>query len=143
MKRMKVNPYFYVALHVMMYAAVSRDKYKLTYNFIVSGINEPRFASRAVMGQLAKAGLIEIGDNGIIRFLKEPEDISMLEMYNAFKPIEKPGIFKLYTGIINQNSFGRKVYTLLTGRSSSPQAEMEDIFRQVSLQQLVEHIQAM
>ncbi|HEU0301350.1 MAG TPA: Rrf2 family transcriptional regulator, partial [Longimicrobium sp.] len=85
-----------VAVHVLAYLAWRRDE-PITSERMASSVNTNPVVVRRIMGSLRNAGLVSVqpGVGGGAQLAREPEDITLLEVYRAVE--EKEELFAMHS----------------------------------------------
>jgi DNA-binding IscR family transcriptional regulator len=138
----KVNEYFDIVLNIMIRLVLFRDtgSYKVVRDFVGSSVNNDPDVICAAMVLLKMAGLIEIAEDTRIKLLREPKEISLLDIYNAVRPLDKRKRSKFQINSTGCHSLGGRIYSLLTRHSAEKRAELENVLGKVSLEQVTESI---
>lgn len=138
---MHISTRFPVAVHLLLLVRLFQNKNKVTSDFIAKSVGTNPVVIRNIMGQLRDAGLIEIlAGTGGINLLKEPQDITLFQIYNAIDPVDNSQLFRLHGHPLPQCSVGGNIYQLLSGHFNNAQKALEQSLAMVSLQQLVEEL---
>ena len=84
---------FAVAVHVLTLMAWERDE-PLKSDYVAESVNTNPVVIRRILSDLARAGLVvsQTGASGGSRLAREPEEISLLDVYRA---VEDRGVFAL------------------------------------------------
>lgn len=91
---MKISSRFSIAVHIVLTIAIIGGKQKLTSDFLASCINVNPVVIRRILGQLKKAGIVDVkpGEGGA-SLLKNPADLSLFEIYQAVDIVEDVSLF--------------------------------------------------
>ena len=73
-----------IAVHILLCIEHFQGQYKTTSEFLAGSVNVNPVIIRRTLGQLKKAGLVEVEAGvGGARLAKAPEDITLLEVFSA------------------------------------------------------------
>ena len=125
---MQISSRFTVALHIFACVEYFRDKCKVTSDFLASSINTNPVIIRRILGQLSKAGLVEI--------TRPLRDITFLDVYKAVEPIEDGTLFHFHENPNPACPVGRNIHALLDGKLQSIQEAMEDRMKEYTLEDI-------
>jgi Rrf2 family protein len=137
---MQIGSRFPVAVHILLFVEIFRDKTKVTSDVLAGSVNTNPVVIRKIMGQLKAAGLISIcTGTGGIDLLRSPQEITLLDVYRAVEATDKD-LFKFNKNATQECLVGGNLYTLLNGHFHSAQLAMENSLQQVTLQQLLSEL---
>ncbi|MDU7476058.1 MAG: Rrf2 family transcriptional regulator, partial [Paenibacillus macerans] len=87
----QISTRFSIAVHTLSLIAVTPD---CTGDFIAGSVNTNPVIIRRIMGMLKKAGLVEVRPGvGGAALLKEPDRITLLDVYRAVNVAEENQLF--------------------------------------------------
>lgn len=87
---------------------------------------------------LKKAGLVEVRPGvGGASLLKDPEQITLLDVYRAVNVIEENQLFRVHEGPNPQCPVGRNIELVLQTELEEAQSAMEQRLAQVTLSRLI------
>ncbi|CAM3521416.1 Rrf2 family transcriptional regulator [Marinicrinis lubricantis] len=134
----QISTRFSIAVHILSLIAVSSNE--CTGDFIASSVNTNPVIIRRIMGMLKKAGFVEVRPGvGGAALRKEPEDITLLDIYRAVHVIEEDQLFRLHEDPNEHCPVGRNIERVLLSELNEAQAAMEHRLGQTKLSQLVNH----
>ena len=91
---MATNTQFSIAVHLMIALGFNDGRHATSNDLALSINTSPSFVRR-ILAKLSKANLVgtTMGKSGACRLAKKPEDISLLEIYNA---VDAPKTFAIH-----------------------------------------------
>lgn len=124
---MQISSRFTLALHIFAcIEAFSREK-KVTGDFLAGSTNVNPVIIRKLLGQLKKAGLIDVarGTGGAV--ISRPlENITFLDIYRAVDCVEKDSLFHFHENPNPDCPVGRVIHTVLDDKLIRVQSAMEN-----------------
>lgn len=139
---MQISTRFPVAIHVLLGIEILKEYGKVTSEAIAKSVNTNPVVIRKIMGLLREAGLIEIAaGTGGARLLREPERISLLDVYRATETVKSEHLFKIHEDMPPACPVGGNIEELLAGYFADAQAAMESKLGEVSLADLLRHLE--
>jgi DNA-binding IscR family transcriptional regulator len=141
---MQIGTRFSVAIHILLAVEVFKDSHKVTSDFLAGSVNTNPVVIRKIMGLLREAGLIEIAaGTGGIKLTREPERITLLDLYRAVEPVKGGRLFKIHEDPTPACPIGGNIAELLDPYFGEAQRAMEANLASSSLQDLLDELQAM
>ncbi|HEX3032179.1 MAG TPA: Rrf2 family transcriptional regulator [Bacillota bacterium] len=135
---MHISTRFPVAVHLLLLVRLLGQEHKVTSDFIAKSVGTNPVVIRNIMSQLREAGLIEIlAGTGGIKLLREPGEITLLQVYNAVDPVDNSRLFRIHGNPLPQCTVGGNISRLLSGHFSAAQQALEKSLDSVSLQKLI------
>jgi DNA-binding IscR family transcriptional regulator len=133
----QISTRFAIAVHILCLIAI--NPHACTGDFIAGSVNTNPVIIRKIMGMLKKAGLIEVRPGvGGAALRKNPEQISLLDVYRAVNVVEKNQLFRLHERPNVQCPVGRNIEAVLVKEFEEAQQAMESRLAQTTIKQLVE-----
>ena len=87
---MKISSRFSIAVHIVLIIAIVSENQKITSSYLSECINVNPVIIRKILGQLKKAGLIDIkSGKGGATLLKLPNEMTLLDIYQATEVAEE------------------------------------------------------
>ncbi|MFC5704057.1 Rrf2 family transcriptional regulator [Cohnella faecalis] len=137
----QISNRFSIAVHILSMVAVMPAK--CTGDFIASSVNTNPVIVRRIMSMLKKAGLIKIRPGvGGSNLLKEPEDISLLDVYRAVDVVEDGHMFNFHKDPSQACPVGKTIEQVLRRELTEAQSAMEQRLSQTSIRQVNEQVLA-
>lgn len=134
---MQISSRFTVALHIFSCVDTFKDKYKVTSDFLASSINTNPVIIRRILGQLRKAGLIEVArGTGGITPTRPLSEITFYDVYKAVDPIEDDELFHFHENPNPNCPVGRNIHNLLNDKLDAIQKAMEDEMKKYTIEDL-------
>ncbi|WCK55082.1 Rrf2 family transcriptional regulator [Aneurinibacillus sp. Ricciae_BoGa-3] len=131
----QISTRFSIAVHILSLIAVSSND--CTGDFIASSVNTNPVIIRRIMGMLKKAGLLEVRAGvGGASLLKNPEQITLLDVYRAVNVTEENQLFRIHEHPNYQCPVGRNIELVLQSELKEAQSAMEQRLAQTTLSQL-------
>jgi len=128
-----MNTQFAVATHLLTYIAFG-DQQPMTSEKIAASLNTHPALVRRMLSELRKAGLIctQLGPGGGARLARAPEDLSLLEVYDAIST--SGDLFALNRLKRNPNCpLGAQIQATLECVLSPPKQALREALRAVSI----------
>jgi DNA-binding IscR family transcriptional regulator len=135
---MQIGTRYSVAIHILLCVEVFKESHKVTSDFIAGSVNTNPVVIRKIMGQLRESGLIKIvAGTGGISLTREPEAISLLDIYRAVDPIKGGNLFNIHEDTAPGCPVGGNIAELLGGYFSDAQDAMEGELAKATLADLL------
>ena len=134
---MQISSRFTVALHIFSCVDTFKDECKVTSDFLASSINTNPVIIRRILGQLRKAGLIEVArGTGGITPTRPLSEITFYDVYKAVDPIEDDELFHFHENPNPDCPVGRNIHNLLNDKLDAIQKAMEDEMKKYTIEDL-------
>ncbi|HYR06743.1 MAG TPA: Rrf2 family transcriptional regulator [Longimicrobium sp.] len=129
-----------VAVHVLAYLAWRRDE-PVTSERMAGSVNTNAVVVRRIMGSLRNAGLVSVqpGVGGGAQLAREPEDITLLEVYRAVE--EKEELFALHSEPCRHCDIGSNIRQVLQGVFCEAHQAMQGVLGQVTIADVFRQVQ--
>ncbi|CAM4221244.1 Rrf2 family transcriptional regulator [Paenibacillus macerans] len=135
----QISTRFSIAVHTLSLIAVTPD---CTGDFIAGSVNTNPVIIRRIMGMLKKAGLVEVRPGvGGAALLKEPDRITLLDVYRAVNVAEENQLFRIHENSNIACLVGRNIENVLQAELKDAQLAMEHRLAQTTLGQIIEKFQ--
>ncbi|MCM3700159.1 Rrf2 family transcriptional regulator [Paenibacillus macerans] len=135
----QISTRFSIAVHTLSLIAVTPD---CTGDFIAGSVNTNPVIIRRIMGMLKKAGLVAVRPGvGGAALLKEPDRITLLDVYRAVNVAEENQLFRIHENSNIACLVGRNIENVLQAELKGAQLAMEHRLAQTTLSQLIEKFQ--
>jgi DNA-binding IscR family transcriptional regulator len=132
----QISTRFSIAVHILSLIAVSSTD--CTGDFIAGSVNTNPVIIRRILAMLKKAGLVEVRPGvGGATLLKDPSDITLLDVYRAVEVVDDGQLFGLHAEPNLQCPVGRNIESALQSEMMDAQLAMEQKLAQVSIGQLI------
>lgn len=133
----QISTRFSIAVHTLSLIAVSPND--CTGDFIAGSVNTNPVVIRRIMGMLKKAGLVDVRPGvGGASLLKEPSEISLLDIYRAVNVTEENQLFRVHGNPNIDCPVGRNIEKALRAELLEAQTALENRLSQTSLYQLIQ-----
>lgn len=132
----QISTRFSMAVHTLSIIAVSPQD--CTGDFIAGSVNTNPVVIRRIMGMLKKAGLVDVRAGvGGASLRKEPNRITLLDIYRAVNVTEEHQLFRIHEGPNMNCPVGRSIEQVLQDELRDAQSAMEQRLAQTTLDQLI------
>ncbi|MFD1179124.1 Rrf2 family transcriptional regulator [Paenibacillus puldeungensis] len=133
----QISSRFSIAVHTLSLIAINPND--CTGDFIASSVNTNPVVIRRIMGMLKKAGFIDVRPGvGGASLLKEPEHITLLDIYRAVDVAEEHQLFRIHEKPNIECLVGRNIEQVLQTELRDAQSVMEHRLSQTTLAQLID-----
>lgn len=141
---MQISSRFTIALHVLTAIETFKGQFPLTSEFLAGSVQVNPVVIRNILLKLKAAGMIQIsrGRNNM-SLLKQPEKISLLDVYKAIEPLEREKLFSFHKNPNPKCPVGRNIHNLLDHRLLSVQNAMEEKLASMKLSDVLSDLQSM
>ncbi|AWM31697.1 Rrf2 family transcriptional regulator [Hymenobacter nivis] len=135
---MQISSRFSVAVHVLALLANQDPAALLTSGRMAGSVNTNPVVIRRILGQLKKAGLVEVRAAAGGTFLRcAPAGISLLDVYRAVEVVAEGKLFHVHEGPNPRCPVGRNIQAALDATLVRAQAALERELAHVTLAQVV------
>lgn len=132
----KISSRFSVAVHIL--SVVSLAHSPCTSDSIAQSVNTNPVIIRRIIGNLKKAGLVHVkAGTGGTYLRKEPDEITLLDVYRAVEVVEKDDLFRFHDHPNPDCPVGANIESVLRTSMVEAQAAMERTLAEVTMKQLV------
>lgn len=133
---MQISSRFSVAVHVLTLLAVTPPGELLTSDRMAGSVNTNPVVIRRILGQLKKAGLVEVRAAAGGTYLRRaPADITLLDVYRAVEVVEGD-LFSMHDKPNPNCPVGRNIQAALDDTLRRAQAALEQQLAGVSVAQV-------
>lgn len=140
---MRINTRFPVAVHILALLTFYKEA-TITSELIAKSVNTNPVVIRRINAMLKKANLITIKAGVGGAYLKlSPEDITLLDVYNAVKSSEDDLLFDLHCNPSEKCVVGANIHEALSEPLTVAQKSLEDSLREYTLFDVAEKIKVM
>ncbi|MCB2410522.1 Rrf2 family transcriptional regulator [Hymenobacter lucidus] len=141
---MQISSRFSVAVHVLSLLALQQeDDVLLTSERMAGSVNTNPVVIRRILGQLKKAGLVEVRPASGGTFLtRRPADISLLAVYRAVEVVAEGHLFSVHDKPNPACPVGRNIQAALDDTLQRAQTAMEQVLAGATLQHVTTDILA-
>ena len=135
---MQISSRFSVAVHVLTLLAATPAGELLTSDRMAASVNTNPVVIRRILGQLKKAGLVEVrAAVGGTHLRRAPASITLLEVYRAVEVVEGD-LFSVHDAPNPKCPVGRNIQAALDATLRRAQAALEQQLAGVSVAQVVD-----
>jgi len=141
---MQISSRFTIATHMLIIIALKGKESKVTSDFLAISVGVNPVIIRKTLSQLKKAELISVArGTGGAEIIKDLEDISLLDVYQAVECLGKTGqLFSFHDNPNPACPVGANIHGVLDEKLQNIQLAMEQELRQTSLAQVVADAEA-
>ena len=124
---MQISSRFTIAVHTIILIETMKNEMKVTSDLIASSVNVNPVVIRRILQQLKAAGIVKVKrGSGGADLAKSPEDITLLDVYNAVESIEDGQLFHFHENPNEMCPVGRNIHKIMDERLLEIQKAMED-----------------
>lgn len=103
-----------------------KNDYKITSDFIASSVGVNPVIIRKITSQLRAAGLVNVArGTGGVSIAKNPEEITLLDVFNAVDSIEDGQLFSFHENPNAECPVGKNIHLILDDKLERVQRAME------------------
>lgn len=123
---MQISSRMSIALHMFACMEYFKNDYKITSDFIASSVGANPVIIRKITSQLRDAGLVNVArGTGGVSIAKDPEDISLLDVFEAVDSIENGKLFSFHENPNTKCPVGGNIHLILDDKLERVQRAME------------------
>ena len=123
---MKISSRLSIALHMFACMEYFKNDHKITSDFIASSVGVNPVIIRKITSQLRNAGLVNVArGTGGVSIAKAPENISLLDVFNAVDSIEEGRLFSFHENPNEECPVGGHIHLILDDKLERVQKAME------------------
>ena len=136
---MQISSRFTIATHMLIIIALRGKESKVTSDFLAASVGINPVIIRKTLSQLKKAELISVArGTGGSEIIKDLEDISLLDVYQAVECLGKKGqLFSFHDNPNPDCPVGANIHRVLDEKLDKIQEAMEEELSQTSLARVV------
>ena len=137
---MRINTKFPVAIHILSFIAIAGEKYSTSENLSKS-VNTNPVVIRRINALLKKANLISVVPGiGGAKLNRDPDDITLLDIYNAVVSESNDTIFDLNHNPNPSCVIGANINNALSEPLSAAQQGLENVLNKYTLRDIISQI---
>ncbi|MBR4158436.1 MAG: Rrf2 family transcriptional regulator [Spirochaetia bacterium] len=137
---MRISVRFTAAVHTLLCIDYFEDSFKVTSDFIAGSTGVNAVIIRKILLQLQKANLVTTAaGTGGSHLAKEPEDITLLDIYNAVKDKEDE-IFNFHPSPNGKCPVGNNIHRVLDPCLNTAQGALEAELGKTTLADLLKKL---
>lgn len=134
---MQISSRFSVAVHVLTLLAANPAGELLTSDRLAGSVNTNPVVIRRILGQLKRAGLVEVRAAAGGTYLRcDPATLTLLDVYRAVDAVEG-ALFSIHEHPNPHCAVGRHIQAALDGKLARAQAALERELAATTLAQMV------
>ena len=136
---MQISSRFTIAVHIFICINAFESDYKITGEFLAGSVNVNPVIIRNILSQLKKAGLVMTArGTGGTSAAKPPEEISLLDIYQAVECVEGDELFHFHENPNPQCPVGRNIHNILDKRLKKAQEALEQELASTTIADLMQ-----
>ncbi len=141
---MRVSKRFPTAVHALLLIACLSPKQRVTSSVIAQSTGSNAVMIRNIFLKLSENGLLitAAGKNGGVHLGREPQDITLWDIYHAVETDNVDEIFKIYEGN-GLCPVGKNVYHILLPHAESAVAAMKADMEKVTIATMLEELSSL
>ncbi len=134
---MKISSRFTVGVHILSLLSIDNHE-SCTSEWIAASVNTNPVVIRRLMGQLKKAGLVQVrSGTGGAYLLKDLGEITLLDVYRAVEVVEEGQLFHIHEDPNPNCPVGANIQAVLQLILQRAQHAMEQILADITMKELV------
>ncbi len=132
---MQISSRFTLAVHILICIDTFKDEYKVTSDFLAGSTNINPVMVRRLLGQLKKAGMIDVmrGTGGAV-ITKPLNEISFLDIYKAVECVDNGELFHFHENPNPTCPVGRNIHNILDEKLMRVQMALERELASITLE---------
>ena len=132
---MQISSRFTLAVHILICIDTFKDEYKVTSDFLAGSTNINPVMVRRLLGQLKKAGMIDVmrGTGGAV-ITKPLNEISFLDIYKAVECVDNGELFHFHENPNQNCPVGRNIHNILDEKLMRVQMALERVLASITLE---------
>ncbi len=132
---MQISSRFTLAVHILICIDTFKDEYKVTSDFLAGSTNINPVMVRRLLGQLKKAGMIDVmrGTGGAV-ITKPLNEISFLDIYKAVECVDNGELFHFHENPNQNCPVGRNIHNILDEKLMRVQMALERELASITLE---------
>ena len=139
---MQISSRFSVGVHILTLLATQEADQLLSSERMAGSVNTNPVVIRRILGQLKKAGLVEVRPASGGTFLRRrPTDITLLDVFRATEVVAEGNMFNMHDQPNPDCPVGRNIQSALNATLQQAQIALEQVLATVNLEQVVADIQ--
>lgn len=136
---MQISSRFTIAVHIFICINAFESDYKITGEFLAGSVNVNPVIIRNILSQLKKAGLVRTArGTGGTSAAKPPEEISLLDIYQAVECVEGDELFHFHENPNPQCPVGRNIHNILDKRLKKAQEALKQELASTTIADLMQ-----
>lgn len=134
---MQISSRFTLAIHIFTCIDTFENEYKITSDFLAGSTNVNPVIIRKILGQLKKAGLVDVArGTGGTTISKPLNEITFLDVYRAVDCVEHGDLFHFHENPNTDCPVGRNIHHILDDKLLRVQSAMEKELASITLEEL-------
>lgn len=136
---MQISSRFTMAVHILACIDYFKSTHQLSSDFIAASVGTNPVVIRRLLGQLKKAGLVNVtrGGQGEASMAKPLDQITLYDVYKAVDSVNEDELFHFHENPNPNCPVGRNIHHALDGRLRTAQEAMENSLKSMKLSDVV------
>lgn len=135
---MQISSRLSIALHMFACMEYFKNDYKITSDFIASSVGANPVIIRKITSQLRDAGLVNVArGTGGVSIAKDPENISLLDVFEAVDSIENGKLFSFHENPNTKCPVGGSIHLILDDKLERVQRAMEKEMKAITVADVI------
>lgn len=137
---MQISSRFTIAVHILTCIDYFKGKNQLSSDFIAASVGTNPVVIRRILGQLKKAGLVNVtrGGQGEASIARSPDSITLYDIYKAVGSVDDDELFHFHENPNPSCPVGRNIHASLDKRLAQVQKAMEDSLKSMKLSDVIQ-----
>lgn len=137
---MKISSRFSIGVHILSLLSIAKDAHS-TSEWIAGSVNTNPVIIRRILGNLKKAGLVQVrAGSGGAYLIKKLNEISLLDIYRAVEVVEAGELFNFHEEPNPQCPIGANIQGVLQLVLRRSQMAMEQVLADITMEELVTNL---
>lgn len=138
---MKISSRFTIAVHTLIAIEKFKKEYKTTSEFLANSVGVNPVIIRGILGQLKKAGLIDVqAGAGGASLIKSPKEITLKDVFYAVESLDNNILFGFHENPNPNCPVGSKIHLLLDDKLINIQKQMDKELSKTTLAELLKGV---
>ena len=135
---MQISSRFSIAIHMLTCINTFENTQKVTSDFLAGSVNVNPVIIRKLLSQLKAAGLVKVQrGSGGASIAKPPEQITLLDIYNAVDCVEHGELFHFHENPNPECPVGRNIHNVLDDKLKQVQRAMEAELQSITMSDVI------
>ena len=134
---MKISSRFSIGVHILSLLSIAKDAH-CTSEWIAGSVNTNPVIIRRILGNLKKAGLVQVrAGSGGASLIKKLDEITLLDIYRAVEVVEAGELFNFHEEPNPKCPIGANIQGVLQLILRRSQMAMEQVLADITMEELV------
>jgi Rrf2 family protein len=138
---MKISSRFTIAVHTMIAIEYFKGQFKSTSKFLANSVGVNPVVIREILGQLKKAGLVNVqAGTGGASLSKKPKNITLKDIFYAVESLDNEELFDFHENPNNECPVGKNIHKVLDKKLTNIQNAMNKELASTTLADLMKGV---